>query len=64
MPGRNCCLPGCHVSFSPKYNGLKLFQIPTRSCEFYTKLEKLTDSCVCNETNQNWYKIFVAICFI
>ena len=40
MPGKNCAFPQCSVSQAPKFGGLKLFQIPTRKNEFYSKWRK------------------------
>ena len=37
MPGKNCCIPGCGVSETPKYEGIKLHTITTRKCEFYSQ---------------------------
>ena len=37
MPGKNCCLPGCCVSETPKYDGIKLYRITTRKDSFYSK---------------------------
>ena len=31
-----CAFPHCHVSRTPKYAGISLFQFPTRKDEFYT----------------------------
>ena len=32
----NCCVPGCKVSRTPKYQGVSIFKIPQRKNDFYT----------------------------
>lgn len=36
MPGKNCCLPHCSTSQTPKHAGIKLFKVSTRKDDFYS----------------------------
>ena len=40
MPGKNCCMPQCPVSQTPKHEGIKLYQVTTRKDDFYSNWRK------------------------
>lgn len=40
MPGKNCCMPQCTVSQTPKHEGIKLYRVTTRKDEFYSNWRK------------------------